>query len=58
MDIIMAGQNPGMARVFRRDKRDAFKHLTCPVFSSGGAALCEDFCLPLVAGLTEAICPS
>ena len=42
----------------RTPGRSAFRHLTCPIFSSGGAALCEDFCLPLVAGLTEAICPS
>ena len=38
--------------------KSIFRHLSCPVLSSGGARLCEDFCLPMVRGLTAAVCPS
>ena len=44
--------------VERRPSRSLFRHLSCPLLAAGGAALCEDFCLPMVEGLTEAICPS
>ncbi len=38
--------------------RAVFDHLSCPVLQAGGVRLCENFCLPMVAGLTQAICPS
>ncbi len=44
--------------VERRPGKSLFHHVHCPVFAAGGAALCRDFCLPMVEGLTAAICPS
>lgn len=44
--------------VERQDARSVFNHTFCPVFASGGKPLCDSFCLPMVEGLTEAICPS
>ena len=38
--------------------RSVFRHRRCPVYDAGGRRLCENFCLPLVEGLTSAIAPS
>jgi hypothetical protein len=34
-----------------------FEHLCCPVLDAGGKRLCDNFCVPLVEGLTEALAP-
>lgn len=45
-------------RVERSSERSVFEHGVCPVLAAGGPRLCEAFCLPLVEGLTESMCPS
>jgi hypothetical protein len=45
-------------RVERSRGESIFEHDVCPLLDAGGARLCESFCLPLVEGLTESICPS
>lgn len=45
-------------RVEPGEGRSIFRHSFCPMLSAGGQSLCEDFCLPMVEGLTEAICPA
>jgi hypothetical protein len=38
--------------------RAVFDHEFCPAYASGGERMCENFCLPMVEGLTTALCPS
>ncbi len=44
--------------VERREGESVFHHQRCPLYDSGGAAMCADFCVPMVEGLTEGLCPS
>ncbi len=49
----------GMPFVLHRDDRmSVFDHKACPMLASGGAAMCESFCLPFVTGLTQSVCSS
>jgi len=43
--------------VARGEGESTFEHTSCPVLDAGGKRLCENFCVPLVEGLTEAIAP-
>jgi hypothetical protein len=42
----------------REEGRSTFSHVTCPVFDAGGKRLCVNFCIPMVEGMTEELCPS
>lgn len=44
--------------VTEEEGRAVFDHAFCPVHEAGGASLCENFCLPMVEGLTGGLCPS
>ena len=49
----------GMAfSVKRAADRSLFDHRVCPALAAGGPAMCRDFCIPFVEGLTRAMCPS
>jgi len=46
------------AHVKRERGKSIFTHSSCPIFAAGGKSLCDNFCLRMVEGLTEAVCPS